>query len=105
MVDRGARSDREPGRTVSVGMRGTGGTLRRRRSSVHHIGEFVETAMKLSANIARAWMLLAALVSCAALGALGQSSSEQDPSGQSLGDVARKTRQERSATNHVPASK
>jgi hypothetical protein len=61
--------------------------------------------MKLSANTTRARMLLAALVSCAALGASGQNSSGQDSSGQSLGDVARKTRQERLATNHVPARK
>ncbi len=67
---------------------------------MHHFGEFVAIAMRLSGNTTRASMFLAALVFCVSLGALGQ-----DSSGQSLGDVARKTRQERSATNHVPARK
>jgi hypothetical protein len=48
-------------------------------------------------------MLLAAFVSCAGVLALGQDSSGQDSSRQSLGDVARKTRQEHSTANHVPA--
>lgn len=56
--------------------------------------------MNLSATTTRAWMLLAGFVSCAGLGALAQDSSTQ-----SLGDLARKTRQERSATSHVPARK
>ena len=66
--------------------------------------------MRLSANTTRAWMLLTAFVSCAGLGALAQDSAELDSSGQgssgqSLDDVARKTRQERSATSHVAARK
>lgn len=72
---------------------------------MHHFTEFVATAMKLSTNLTRSWMLLAAFVTGASLGALGQDSSGQGSSGQSLGDVARKTRQEHSATNHVPARK
>lgn len=46
----------------------------------------------------RAWMLLAVFLSCAGSGA-----SAQDSSGQSLGDLARKTRSERAASTHVPA--
>lgn len=61
--------------------------------------------MKLPVNTIRAWTLLAALVSCAGLLALAQDSSAQDSSSQSLGDVARKTRQEHSAPSHVPARK
>ena len=61
--------------------------------------------MRLSANTTRRWMLLAALVSGAVTLALVQDSSGQDSSGQSLGDVARKTRQENSAPGHVPAKK
>jgi hypothetical protein len=56
--------------------------------------------MRLLSNTTRAWMLLAVVVSCAGLGALGQESS-----GKSLGDVARKTRQERKASSHVLARK
>ena len=55
--------------------------------------------MKLPANTTRIWML-AACVSSAGLSALGQ-----DSAGQSLGDLARKTRQERSAAGYVPAKK
>ena len=66
--------------------------------------------MKLRANTTRSWILLAALISCAGLGARGQDSSsqdssKQDASGQSLGAVARKTRQEHSAAGHVAARK
>jgi hypothetical protein len=54
--------------------------------------------MRLQVNTTRAWIVLAALVSCAVVGAWGQ-----DSSGQSLGDVARKTRKEHSSSAHVPA--
>jgi len=56
--------------------------------------------MNLPEDTTRARILLTAFVFCAAFVALGQ-----DSSGQSLGDVARKTRQERSAPSHVPARK
>jgi hypothetical protein len=72
---------------------------------VHYFSEFFAIAMRLSLNTTRAWGLLAALVSCAGWGAWGQESSGQDSSGKSLGEVARKTRQERSAPGHVPARK
>jgi hypothetical protein len=58
--------------------------------------------MNLQANTTRAWMLLAALVSCAVGGAWAQDASGRDSS-KSLGDVARTTRRERSAPNHVSA--
>lgn len=61
--------------------------------------------MSLAANTKRAGMLLTAFVWCAALVMSGQASSERGSSGQSLGDVARKTRQEHSAPNHVPAKR
>ena len=53
---------------------------------------------------------MAAFVFCANWGTFGQDSAGQDSprqnsSGQSLGDVARKTRQERSAPSHVAARK
>jgi len=54
--------------------------------------------MKSSLNPTRAWILLTALISCAGVAA-------QDTSGQSLGDLARKTRQEQSAPNHVSGKK
>lgn len=53
----------------------------------------------------RACTLLAALVSCAGFMALQQRSSAQDSPSQSLGDVARKTRQDHAAPGHVPARK
>jgi hypothetical protein len=59
--------------------------------------------MKLLVNTIR--VLLAALVACAGLLALATDSTAQDSSSQSLGDVARKTRQEHSAPNHAPARK
>lgn len=59
--------------------------------------------MNLSANTTRAWLLLSAFVSCAGAGSRAQDTSWQDSSKQSLGDVARKTRKERSAPSHVPA--
>jgi hypothetical protein len=48
-------------------------------------------------------MALAGLALYTGLGAWGQDSTAQPSSGQSLGDVARKTRQEYSATGHVAA--
>jgi hypothetical protein len=56
--------------------------------------------MKLSPKPTRAWILLTVLTSCATLAA-----SAQDTSGQALGDVARKTRQEHSDPNHVSGKK
>jgi hypothetical protein len=61
--------------------------------------------MTISFNKTRGGILLAALLSCARLGALGQDSSGQDSPARSLGEVARKTRQERSVPSHVPARK
>jgi hypothetical protein len=55
--------------------------------------------MKLSPNPTRTGILLAALLACASLAASAQDSS------QSLGDIARKTRQEQSAPNHVSGKK
>ena len=52
--------------------------------------------MRLPPNPTRARILLTLLISCAGLGA-----SAQDSSGQSLGDLARKTRQAHSAASHV----
>lgn len=54
--------------------------------------------MKIKANPARLSLWLSAFGMCFVLGVLGQ-----DSSGQSLGDVARKTREQRSATTHVRA--
>jgi hypothetical protein len=48
-------------------------------------------------------MALAGLAVCLGSGATAQDSSGQSSSGQSLGDVARKTRQEHSATGHIAA--
>jgi hypothetical protein len=64
--------------------------------------------MSRSANTKRAGMLFTVFVGCAASVMLGQAPSGQespgqDSSRQSLGDVARKTRQEHSAACHVPA--
>jgi hypothetical protein len=56
--------------------------------------------MKLLANPTRTCILLTALLSSACLAALAQ-----DTCGQTLGDVARKTRQEQSAPNHVSGKK
>jgi len=56
--------------------------------------------MKLSLNPTRAWILIALLASFAGLAA-----SAQDTTGQPLGDLARKTRQEHSAPNHVSGKK
>lgn len=56
--------------------------------------------MKFSPNPTRAWIVLTALTSCA-----GVAASAQENSGQSLGDLARKTRQEQSAPNHVSGKK
>src|ERR1700676_2011707 len=102
MVDRGTCSDRnpertEPGCTVSSGMCGAGRALRRRRSLVYNFGEFAATAMNLSINRIRAGTLFMTFLGCAASVALGQDSPAQP-----LGDVARKTRQERSPS-YVPA--
>ena len=71
---------------------------------MHNVSEFFAIAMRVSFNKTRAWMLVA-LLSCAGLGALAQDSSGQDSPARSLGDVARKTRQERSAPSHAPARK
>jgi len=71
---------------------------------VHNVSEFFAIAMRVSFNKTRAWML-AALLSCAGLGALAQDCSGQDSPARSLGDVARKARQERSAPSHVGARK
>ncbi len=49
------------------------------------------------------WVALAALALCTGLGAWGQDSSDPSSSGQSLGDAARKARQEHSAAGHVAA--
>src|SRR5258708_38169657 len=49
-------------------------------------------------NASRVRILLALLLSGVVVGARGQ-----DTSGQSLGDLARKTRKERSSSTHVPA--
>jgi len=56
--------------------------------------------MRSSPNPTRAWILTALLASYAGLAA-----SAQDTSGQSLGDLARKTRQEHSAPNRVSGKK
>jgi hypothetical protein len=56
--------------------------------------------MKLSPNPTRAWILIALLTSHAGLVA-----AAQDTSGQSLGDLGRKTRQEHSAPNHLSGKK
>jgi hypothetical protein len=61
--------------------------------------------MKFSANTIRGLAVLAVLAFCASLGAWGQDSSGQESSGQALGDVARKTRQERATAGHVRAKK
>jgi hypothetical protein len=53
--------------------------------------------MNLSLPTTRAWMLLAGFVCSAGPGAWGQ-----DAPGQSLGDVARKTRKEHSSAAHLP---
>jgi hypothetical protein len=59
--------------------------------------------MKFSANTIRGWAVLAVLALWANLGAWGQESSQS--LSLSLGDVARKTRQERAAADHVRAKK
>ena len=59
--------------------------------------------MRLSSGTTRGGMVLATLVVWAAMGAMGQDSSGQSSSLQSLGDVARKTRKERAASDHLPA--
>jgi hypothetical protein len=56
--------------------------------------------MKFLFRITQGWLALTALMVCAGLGAWGQDSSTQP-----LGDVARKTRQERSSAAHVSAKK
>ncbi len=56
--------------------------------------------MRLSSNSTRTGILLTVLLACACIVA-----SAQDTTGQSLGDVARKTRQERSAATHVSSKK
>jgi hypothetical protein len=56
--------------------------------------------MKQSSNPTRDRILLAVLAACATLAA-----SAQDTSGQSLGDLARKTGQAQSAANHVSGRK
>ncbi len=66
---------------------------------MHDSGKFVALAMRLSANPTRTCIVLAVLLSCACLAASGQDS------GQALGDVARKTRQEQSAPNHISGKK
>ena len=65
---------------------------------MYNVGEFVAIAMNVSINTIRAGRLFLTFLGCAAFVALGQESPAQ-----SLGDVARKTRQERSAPTHVPA--
>ncbi len=65
---------------------------------MHNVGEFVAIAMNLSINTIRAGTLFMTFLGCSASVAFGQ-----DSPAQSLGDVARKTRQERSAPSHVPA--
>jgi hypothetical protein len=65
---------------------------------MYNAGEFGAAALRLPMNKTREWIVLATLATCAAGGAWGQ-----DSSGQSLGDVARKTRKEHSSTTHVPA--
>ncbi len=76
---------------------------------MYDFGEFVALAMKQPANPNRSCIVLMALISCAGALALGEGSSGQEfessSPGQSLGDVARKTRQQRSTANHVPARK
>ena len=67
---------------------------------MYNFGEFVAIAMTSSENPTRARALLTAFVFCSTFVAWGQ-----DSSAQSLGDVARKTRHERSAPSHVPARK
>jgi hypothetical protein len=54
--------------------------------------------MKFSSGTIRGWAPLGALILWAGVGAWGQ-----DSSGPPLGDVARKTRKERAATDHPPA--
>jgi hypothetical protein len=54
--------------------------------------------MKFSSGTIRGWAALGALILWAGVGAWGQ-----DSSGPPLGDVARKTRKERAATDHPPA--
>jgi hypothetical protein len=63
--------------------------------------------MKLPVNTTRAWVVLAAVVSCAGVGAWAQESSLSGQSlpGQSLGDVARKTRKELASAGHTVAKK
>ena len=64
---------------------------------MHNFGEFIATAMRISRSTIRRWMVLAAL----AFG-VNLCASAQDSTGQSLGDVARKTRKEHAAPDHVP---
>jgi len=59
--------------------------------------------MRISPITTCSWVALAALVLCTGPGAWGQDSSDQSSSGQSLGDAARKARQEHSAAGHVAA--
>jgi hypothetical protein len=56
--------------------------------------------MKAPVNPTRACLILPAFICCAGFYAWAQ-----DSSGQSLGDVARKSRQERASEEHVPAKK
>ena len=64
---------------------------------MHNFGEFIATAMRTSSSTVRRWLVLAALTLCVISGAWAQDSSDQ-----SLGDVARKTRKEHAAPDHVP---
>ena len=71
---------------------------------MHNVAEFAAIAMNLSINTIRAGTLFMTMfmtfLGCTASAALGQDSPAQP-----LGDVARKTRQERSAPSHVPAKR
>src|SRR5208282_2375712 len=108
MVDRRTGADRKSRGAVPGWMRGSGRTFCRRGSGVHDDGEFVAPAMKISLRTTRAGVVLAALVLCVGLFALGQDSAQdssaQPLSPQPLGDVARKARKEHLSADHVAAT-
>src|ERR1700752_3278559 len=99
MVDRRAVSDPGYDGTVPSRLHRAGATLRGRGSPVYDAGQFVPTPMTVSRGTIRRWIGVAALILGSCLAVCGQDSSGQAPS---LGDVARKTRKERSAAGHVP---
>lgn len=75
---------------------------------MHDIGEFAAAAvsvgaMRRSVDTTVGWRALAAVILAVSVLWAGLGAWAQDSSSQPLGDVARKTRQERASAAHVPA--